>query len=225
VDLGRVHLRAGEIVAAVRADLVAKAGTGSAPLLLTGYPLFVTDSRGTPLAQVFHYGLSDSVSPPFGPLTGELLPLTPEVVRDPAPLLHALPGARLFHWSAESLRFESAAREHQPVTLPVLEVSGPDDGVSWPQPTSRSGWSVGAGGGTRCEIVVAAPGNAARQPGQGSGSSCSGELPRDFLETEARLYGGRAYWWIELSTDSGRPLAASPARRLELGPRPSRRTG
>lgn len=217
VDLAGSQLQAGTLVAAAQRDLAVAGRSGSSPLLCLDYPLFVTDARGTPVAQVFHYGLSDAARPPFGPVVAEVLPLTPGVVRAVDPLLRALPSAQLLGWRAAEERFAAVERESLPAAVPELAVVGPASGVSWPLTPREAVWAVEAPPGARCEIVVAAAGNASRHAATASGTTCSGELPRAFLDTEARLYGGAAYWWVELTSDAGGLLAASTARRVDLG--------
>jgi hypothetical protein len=212
-----VQLEAGRLVEAVRTDLVARAGGRPGPLLCLDYPQFVTNRQGVPLAQVFHYGLADSVRPPFGPLDVEVFALTPGVVRDPRPVLAALRHARLLRWQANERRFVRIEGASFGPAPPLLVAEGPPAGARWPLSATGMEWSVAAGERQRCDVVVVAAGNAHRAAGRPSDGRCGGVLPADFLATQARLYGGGAYWWVEVSTAGGALEGASPARRLELG--------
>ena len=216
----RAYVVAGELADAGRRELATELGASlGEPLFCAGYPLYVRDAKGTPLAVVFHYGLADSVRPPFGHSRRRVYALTEGVVRDLDPLLARgealtllrwrLPGGG---WSRERTAGPALARATASASL---RVDGPPEGSVWSATTSRLGFA--AASGLEYAVLVAAEGNAHRWAVPTS-SGGTAELPLDFLLTMRHLYGSPVFWWIEGREASGRLVTFSVARRLEMAP-------
>lgn len=186
---------AAETAAAVQAELL-RVGEGAAgPVFLTRYPYFVENAAGVPLAQVLHYGVWDMVQPPFSDASVEARPLPPLAGAELAPV--ALGGGRVFAWDREA----GEARPVSPmvggrVELDLVE-SGPEALLV----------RVPPGPHARFRLLVAARINGAvfdLGAGERQGDLLRVELPREFLWTNERLYGGEVYGWVEARDGQGR---------------------
>lgn len=234
--------RAGELAARVSSELrVAAAGQGrgvavpgmatSRPLLVAGYPLFLTDGDGTPRAQVLRYGLSDSLGEPF---------VTAEEVSDGASrrLVYPLPegvdisaraafraagvAVKALTWEAEPVAF----RPTEAVLPPVGEIT------AVLQPQTAAGPSAAQRvasrpfpGATRHRLVVLSRGNptlvelapAVGASPTGDGARVEAAAPQAFIRSMRQLYsgpvhGGPIWWWVEGRDETGELLAVSPAK-------------
>jgi len=189
------------------------------PRFLTGYPYFLKAANGDPAAQVFHYGLRDAMNPPFSLPGADVMPLPPLAGDELVPLLRGAGAGRVWEWADDAPRPVSAAPDGSLVELPVDEAAA----VS----SSPSAVLVHLPAGApyrRFRLLVSAPINGAvfdvPPPAAGS-DTLRVEMPRDFLRTNAALYGpSTVYWWLEARDEAGalrgytrlRPLApAAPA--------------
>lgn len=221
-----LHLRPAHVEAAAKAQQIRlalrrelEATPASEVVLAGGYPTFVrTATTGTPLAQVFHWGLSDAANPPFAAARRAIYPLTPGLGIDAEPMRTRGEPMRELLWSEAGgglVRVEPKAK----VRLPTFELSsGPAEGTVYLPAESTVSWR---GEDARAfRLVVLAEGNAwsgASSPVIScTGERCETRLPREFLETMANLYSTPAFWWIEERTTRGDLRATSVPRQLRL---------
>lgn len=218
------HLRAcaqaAETAQRVRQALLATVEQAPAgPRFLTGYPYFLKAPNGEPAAQVFHYGLHDAVNPPFARVHANVLPLPSLAGDELAPVVRGAGAGRVWEWTDDAPRPVSAANDGSLVELTVDDsaavTSSPPTAVVQLPPAAPY---------HRFRLLVSAPVNGAAfdVPSPASGSDALRvEMPRDFLQTNAALYGPTpVYWWLEARDETGalraytrlRPLApAAPA--------------
>ncbi|HEV7515849.1 MAG TPA: hypothetical protein VGR07_06090, partial [Thermoanaerobaculia bacterium] len=82
-----IYVEAGRTAGSIAAQLERALRTpGGAPVFVAGYPGFLLNGAGVPVAQVFHYGLADAVSPPFAPAGPPVYPLPPLAAEELQPL-------------------------------------------------------------------------------------------------------------------------------------------
>jgi hypothetical protein len=179
---------------------------GGAPVFVAGSPSFLLNAAGLPVAPVYHYGLSDAVSPPFAPPGPPVYPLPPLAVEELRPLLAGRPTSRIYEWEAGSGTLRQIVLSPF-VVLSELPVLAPADGARLEQNALSATFRPGAG--RRFQLVVLARGNpnvteftAAPTPD----GTCRVAFPRDFLFAMDRLYGGDFYWWIESRDERGQLL-------------------
>lgn len=199
----RACARAADSAQRVRQALLASTRRAPAgPRFLTCYPYFLKASNGEPAAQVFHYGLHDAVNPPFAHRIANVLPL-PQLAGDElVPVVRGAGEGRVWEWADDALRPVSVPAGASLVELPVDE----------PQaiPSSLPAALVHlppAAPYRRFRLLVSAPINGAAfdvpPPAPGS-DTLRVEMPRDFLQTNAALYGPTTvYWWLEARDETG----------------------
>jgi hypothetical protein len=204
------YQRASVLVAAVRADTIGVAAehTGSGNLLLIEDPPdFVKGERHEPVAKVLQYGLSESVTPPFGPLERSPIPLGTSIRFAARAALGALPAVASYRWDAHAARL-----------MPVGQRSPPD-------PTLALGPFDAANGRLEAEcddcastrlflLTPSLPFVVA--PEQAIGGHARFAVSRDLLDGLAGLGDGPAFFWVEES-DGDATTAISPIARFELG--------
>jgi hypothetical protein len=221
-----VYRQAGRTARAIQGELarVAAAADPGQRLFVTGYPTFLHNAAQVPLAQVFHYGLADSIHPPFGtaarpvypifPMSGaELLPVTSADSGERGePGAEAGPANRVYLWDGASERLEEIAPGP----------AAPDDPrelAALPAAAGEVRVAVPAGGGLRYRMIVVAEGNPTALD-LGSEAVLNGvlraPLPYEFIASMDRLYGGEQFWWVEAHDAAGRLTAYSRMRVLPL---------
>ena len=194
------------------------------PRFVTGYPYFLKAPNGDPAAQVFHYGLRDAVNPPFARAGADVLPLPPLAGDELVPVVRGAGADRVWAWSGGTFLAVSPATG---ATAAGASPAPPDALVELAvEPLVAAGsataaFSVRLAGGPfrRFRLLVSAPINGAvfdvPPPPPGS-DVLRVEMPRDFLHTNAALYGpSTLYWWLEARDEAGtlrgyarlRPLA------------------
>ena len=211
----RACARAADTAQHVRQALLATASQAPAgPRFLTGYPYFLKAANGDPAAQVLHYGLRDAMNPPFSLPGADVLPLPPLAGDELVAVLRGAGAGRVWEWADDAPRPVSAPPEGSLVELAVDEAAA--------APSSPPAALVRLPSGApyrRFRLLVSAPINGAvfdvPPPAAGS-DSLRVEMPRDFLRTNAALYGrSTVYWWLEARDETGalrgytrlRPLA------------------
>ena len=199
---------------AIRAAVAEAAATdGASHRYLAGYPLFLTNRAGVAMAQVFHYGLSDSLAPPFvaGPAV-DVYPLPPLAAAAFAPLAR-LPGAWIYEWSSPGARL---GRLQTPDVPTGLSVTGPPDGAHPSALLSASSIAVTGTRGPRARLIVLAAGNWDVVEGDAAESHAARlTVPREFVRAMGQLYPRRELlWWVVGEDAAGRIVAASEVRRL-----------
>jgi dolichyl-phosphate-mannose-protein mannosyltransferase len=199
-----IYVEAGRTARSIAEQLGrAASAPGGSPVFVAGVPSFLDNRAGAPVAAVFHYGLADAVSPPFGAGGAPVYPLPPLAVEELLPLATGRLGARIYEWEpgAGRLRQVILSPSSSPAELPVLAPAdgarlGPDDLTVTFRP----------GAGRTFRLIVIARGNpnvteltAAPAPD----GTLRLDLPCDFLRAMERLYGGEVYWWIESRDEKG----------------------
>jgi hypothetical protein len=208
------YRRAGATARAVQGELarVAAAVDPASSLFVTGVPPFLDNRAGVPVAQVLHYGLSDSIRPPFGTSSRPIYPLATRTAAELLPVAAGGGEARIFAWDAAGERLrEVAPPSPPPAGVRELVPLPPADGALRMEVVPRAG--------ERFRLVVAAEGNpaVAELPSEAiSGGVLSAPLPREFVGSMDRLYGGEQFWWVEAHDAQGRLTAYSPRERLDL---------
>ena len=218
------HREAAATAAAVR-DQLASVGAAQPgrTLFLTGYPYFLTGGGGTPLAQVYHYGLRDAGRPPFhtpaldvyplpGLTGGELLPV---LAAEPPPVvLQWRPAERVVRPVAPPARRGLAVFE--PVALPAPPARGA--GAATPRDV-RVGVRVPPGGPhASFRLLLAAPINAVVLPvaaKPGPAGVLRPRVPGELVAAVERLYGDETiWWWVEARDAAGQLSGYSPMQPL-----------
>ena len=209
------YRRAGATVRAVQGE-VARAAAAVDPasrLFVTGVPPFLDNRAGVPVAQVLHYGLADSVHPPFGTASRSVYPLPSRTAAELLPVAAGGGEARIFAWDAAGERLhEVAPPSPPPAGVRELAPLPPADGAHRVEVVPRPG--------ERFQLVVLAEGNPAvveLGPEAISGGVLSAPAPREFTDSMDHLYGGEQFWWVEAHDAQGHLTAYSP--RLSLQPR------
>lgn len=208
---------AGEVARAGSAALAAEISAApGVPFFCSGYPLFLNTRSGAPAAQVFHYGLADSVRPPFGESRALVYPLTPGVVSEIDALVARRGPDRFLRWRPETAGWDRIAPAGG-TAAGILAVDGPEEDVAWSPAASRLSFSGRRG--ITYSVVIAAEGNAHRTLAEASPDASGlvhARLATDFMATMVRLYGSPVYWWVEGRDGDGRLVEFSVARRLRL---------
>ncbi|HXT52295.1 MAG TPA: hypothetical protein VN811_14730 [Thermoanaerobaculia bacterium] len=222
------HLRAcaeaARTAQAVRQALSHDLGGGaSGPSFVTGYPYFLIRD-GVPVAQVFHYGLRDSLRPPFSPRVTDVLPLPPLAGDELLPVVRGSGPGRVWEWVAPG-RLRAAS---PPLSRSLLELTV--------ETSARGSGDTAAlvrlppGPYRRFRLLVSAPINGAVfavPPPRPPANLLRVEVPREFVRTSEALYGpGNVYWWLEARDEAGsltaftrlRPLA-TPAQEAAVSTR------
>lgn len=218
-----VYLTAGRTTRAIQQELVREHAAAGAPqrTFVTRYPYFVYSATGAPLAQVFHYGLRDSVNPPFVRASVPVYPLPPRSRAELLAVFMADPRAVIFEWDGAARRFHRVELPSAPGSSPVeITVLGPQDGAA----LDPRGLEVKilSGNLERVRMVVVAQGNAtiANPPGvPAQGGAVTLAMPAAFVTTMARLYrGGEFLWWVEARDEGERLIGVSRMRSFRLRP-------
>lgn len=193
-----VYVAAGHTTQAIQRELVRVNADAPSRIFVTGYPMFLVNAGGAPIAQVFHYGLRDAVNPPFVSASVPVHPLLPLLGNDRRAILAADPGAVILAWDAASqtLRRLAPAPAHD---ASELVVQAPAEGAVL-DPGALT-VDVRPGGFRRFRVVVVARGNATVVEPTGApapGGSIRLALPAAFVTTMARLYpDGEFLWWLD----------------------------
>ncbi len=218
-----VHREAGKTARAVQTALSAAAADAEPGdrLFVTGYPLFLENEAGVPLAQVLRYGLADSVHPPFGTAQVPVYPLPPLEGDELAPVARAEGRNRIYAWDAGGERFREVAVDSPgapaALVLPIELLPQAGEG-----PPGELRVTVAQKTGLRYRLVVVTEGNSTtvelgpEAVGDGAGGVVRATPPADFLQTMDRLYGGERFAWIEARDPTGRLVAFSRMRALDV---------
>lgn len=220
----RTHREAATTAAEVTAQLAAAAAVQPGrTLFLTGYPYFLTGEGGTPLAQVFHYGLRDAARPPFHAPALDVYPLPPLAGAELLPVLASERPPLLLEWHAATREARPAA----PAARPELPVFAP---VDLPQPPRRGRDPAAArdvrvavrvppgGPHASFRLLLAAPINGVVLPvtaKPGPARVLRPRVPGELVAAVDRLYAGETiWWWVEARDAAGAVSGYSPMRPL-----------
>lgn len=179
-----VYAEAGETSRQIQQRLIR---TGPAGVrFLTGYPLFLTNEMGVPVAQVYHYGVWDAVHPPFVEAEVPVYPLPQLSGAELLPVLRGAPGSRIYAWDAGLREIAAPPPGNEPVELAV-------DGFQVKVPPGLAA--------ARFRLIVLSRGNWTIVD---LGSEARVSLPDEFCRTMVRLYGEHEmFWWVEARGAAG----------------------
>jgi hypothetical protein len=169
---------------------------------LTGYPLFLTNERGVPVAQVYHYGVWDAVHPPFVQDAVPVYPLPRLAGAELLPVRRGAPESRIYGWDAQSRKIREVAPPPpgpEPVELEVsdLEVKVPPGLAA-----------------VRFRLIVLARGNWTIVE---LGPEARVALPEEFCQTMVRLYGEHEmFWWVEARGTAGELVGFTQLRGFRM---------
>ncbi|MEM7356803.1 MAG: hypothetical protein AAF657_38670, partial [Acidobacteriota bacterium] len=202
----RVYAEAGRITKTLQGRLLEVRGAPDERLFVIGQPDMVRNALGTTLAQVYHWGLSDALAPPFVEPGATVYPL-PRGLTD-AELRPILQRADL----GPTWRWDPAADTLDRVAMPA-------GGTLRRLATRRLGpdsWQFQAAEG-RHRLVLLTRGGASTHAVQET-ADAEGWIPvrppAEVVHSMRHLYGGEVFCWIE-ERQQGRLVAASAL--LELG--------
>jgi hypothetical protein len=223
INVGITH-EAGLTARAIQGAVRQAATTDAAPRrYVTGYPLFLRNSAGVNLAQVFHYGLEDAVGPPFTPGPRiQVYPLPPLPFLAFAPLAR-FPEERSYVWIPGQRRLQSLTPDH---ALPRLAVAGPADDADASTLPVAATVVVPSAGFHHVRLIVLAAGNWHLIDSRADeGHVVRLPFPREFVRAMGQLYPRRELlWWVIIEDGAGGDVvAASDVRRLVWPRRSSRR--
>jgi hypothetical protein len=209
-------LLAGSVDAMVEAGRTARTiqtglvrASPASTVFLTRYPYFLVNEAQVPVAQVYHYGVWDSVHPPFVRARVPVLPLPPLAGAELLPVALGAPGSPIYEWDedAETIRpfpFDPRMAEG----LAEFQVLRARDGAVEV--------AVPSGSHARFRLIVSSRLNGAvfdLPPGALRNGVLRARLPDEFLATLGRLYGGKEhFWWIEAKDAEGRVSGFSRMR-------------
>jgi hypothetical protein len=208
------YIQAGRTARTIRDGLL-RVQTGT-ETFLTRYPYFVESAVQVPVAQVYHYGVWDSLHPPFTRESVSVYPLPPLAGRELLPVLLGRPGSAVYEWEAGKLR-----RFVPPGPAPLeFQVLGPGDGAAVDPDRDFAEVAIPPGDHARFRLVLSTRINGAvfdLDPAAVQGGILRADLPDEILQTSDRLYGrGVHYWWIEARDASGRVSGFSRMRGFRL---------
>lgn len=180
---------------------------------LTRYPYFVESAVQVPVAQVYHYGVWDSLHPPFTRESVSVYPLPPLRGIELLPVLLGRPGGAVYEWEAGKLR-----RFVPPGPAPVeFQVLGPADGAVVDPARDVAEVVIPPGPHARFRLILSTRINGAVFDVTPRGNVLRADLPDEILQTSDRLYGkGVHFWWIEARDASGRVSGLSRMRGFRL---------
>lgn len=175
-------------------------------VFVTGHPDFLRGSRQTPIAQVFYWGLSDAVGPPFVDAGPTVFPLPPLDDAELLPLLERPDAGTVWRWLPEPASFVQV-RLGERMDPPRLLTAGDDAGRLRFRAT-----------GDPHRLVVVARGSTSSYPVHetpDAGGWTRVRWPDDVVRSWHHVYDGEIYGWIE-ARRNGRLTAVS--RLLSVQP-------
>ncbi len=196
-----VYAEAGRTARTIQARL-AELDAGSRAFV-AGCPDFLRGARGTPLAQVFHWGLSDALAPPFVERGPVVYPLPPWPDDELLPVLERGDLGAAWRWRGAASAFD---RLSPPPASVIGRIAVRPDG-------GALRFRAGAG---RHRLVLLTRGSASTWPAAGaaSGGWVEQPLPREVVDSMRRLYDGEVYAWVEARRE-GRLVAVSRLLRID----------
>jgi dolichyl-phosphate-mannose-protein mannosyltransferase len=210
------YLQAGRTARTIQGELLK---AGRTPMFLTRYPYFLVNEAQTPIAQIFHYGLRDSVQPPFTRDRVPVYPLPPLAGAELLPVALGAPASRIYEW-------DGAARRIRPFVpqagsgLAEFQVVQPQDGAVIDPVWDAAEVAVAPGAHARFRLIVVSRINGTvldLDPAAVQGGVVRANFPVDFLTTADHLYGrGEHYWWIEARDAAGQVSGFSRMRSFRL---------
>lgn len=193
-----VYSCAGQTSRQIQQDLlVAK----PADLRFLHCPAFLTNERGVPIAQVYHYGLWDALHSPFVNPGVPVYPLPKLVGAELLPLLRGAPGCGIYTW--DDGRLQVVPTHVAGVEPAELETDGFEV-------------KVAPGFAKSFRLIVVARGNWAIVE---LGSEARVTLPKEFCQTMVQLYGDHEmFWWLEARDNAKRLVGFTRLRGFRPEP-------
>jgi hypothetical protein len=212
VDCVGAYVEAGRTARTIQGELL-RVRPG-ARTFLTRYPYFLESAAGVPVAQVYHYGVWDSLQPPFTRERAPVYPLPPLAGVELLPVLLGAPGSTVYEWEEGKIqRFVPTADP----ALPEFRVLGPADGAVVNPVRDFAEVAVPPGSHVRFRLILSTRINGAVFDLVPQSGILRADLPDEILQTSDRLYGkGLHYWWIEARDASGQVSGFSRMRRFRL---------
>jgi len=190
------YVEAGRTARTIQGELLRVPAKG--PIFFTRYPYFLLNGAQVPIAQIYHYGVWDSVHPPF---VRERVPVYPLPPLAGVELLPVTRGA-VYEWTGRLQPYAFAGP--RPVEFQVLQ---PGDGAAVDPARDMAEVAVPPGVHARFRLILSTRINGAvfdLDPSAVQGGVLRADLPDEILQTSDRLYGkGVHYWWIEARDASG----------------------
>jgi hypothetical protein len=215
------HRRAADLAHTIQQEILRvrpAAPAAGLPLFVTGHPDFLTRPPGLNVAQVFHYGLRDSVGPPFVGRGVDVYPLPPLSDGELGPVAAAAFG-RVLVWDAAVSRLRPPGLPPPPASLGDLALVGAA-GEAGPAGAQAVAVRVPPGPHERFRLLLSTPINGmvvdlgAAHPTHGV---LRAPLPEELLAIAARLYGNRdVFLWIEARDGRGNLTGQTRLHRLAL---------
>ncbi|HEV7506109.1 MAG TPA: glycosyltransferase family 39 protein [Thermoanaerobaculia bacterium] len=211
----------GELLAAERAEATGRASDPRAPVFLTRYPYFLVNEAQVPMAQIFHYGLRDSVQPPFARARLPLYPLPPLTGVELLPVALGAPASRIYEWDGGTRTIRPFVRDPRAGTgLAEFPVVQPADGAVVDPSRDLAEVAVAPGTHARFRLIVVSRINGTvldLDPGAVRGGIIRANFPVEFLTAADHLYGrGEHYWWIEARNAAGQVSGFTRMRSFRL---------
>ncbi len=195
------YIAAGRTARAIQGELL-RAGRSGSEIFFTRYPYFLSNAAQVPIAQVYHYGVWDSVHPPFVRERIPLYPLPPLTGPELLPVARGRPASPIYEWERESLRRFIPP----PSVLPEFRVLRPAPGATVKPGRDFAEVAVPPGEHLRFRLIVVTRINGAvfdLDRGAVQGGVLRARFP-EILETSDRLYGkDEHYWWVEARNAAG----------------------
>ena len=205
----RVYAEAGRVTKTLQSQLVAARHDGTDRMFVAGHPDFVRNSSQTPIAQVFHWGLSDALAPPFVEPGPTVYPLPRRLSdADLLPILERPDLGPAWRWSPASGSLEPIPPPAAS-SLPRIDIQRHGPGAWRFRPTAGSH-----------RLMMITRGSASVHPiaaRVGSDGWIEMRPPADIVDSIRRLYDGEIFIWIE-ARSSGRLVAVSRLYRLDSEP-------
>jgi hypothetical protein len=213
-----VYVEAGRTARTIQGELLR---AGRSPMFLTRYPYFLVNEAQVPIAQVYHYGVRDSVQPPFTRARVPVYPLPPLAGAELLPVALGAPANRIYEWDGAAKKIQPFAWDpragHGLAEFPVLQ---PLDGAAVDPRKDIAEVTVAPGAHVRFRLIVVSRINGTvldLDPGAVQGGVVRANFPVEFLTTADHLYGrGEHYWWIEARDAAGQVSGFSRMRSFRL---------
>ena len=206
-DYTRVYAEAGRTASAVRSRLAELPASAGGRVFVTGYPDFLRGPRKTPIAQVFFWGLSDALAPPFAEGAATVYPLPPLSDAELSPLLERADLGTVWRWLPASGALEQ---------LELADVAGLERLPTRAAAPGELAFHATAGSH---RLVLLARGSASTYPVTETADAegwIAARLPEEVVRSWRHLYDGEIFAWIEARRD-GRLVAVSRLQRVDSG--------
>ncbi len=213
------YLAAGRTARTIQGELL-RAPRGPA-IFLSRYPYFLENAAQVPIAQVFHYGVWDSVQPPFVKERVDVYPLPPLAGAELLPVVLGAPESQVYEWDGGTRTIRPFVLDSRAERRPVeLQALGPADGAVVDPARDAVEVVVPPGTQIKLRLILVTRINGAvidLDPAAVVGGRVRAALPSEILQTSDRLYGkGVHYWWIEARDADGRVAGFSRMRSFRL---------